>query len=107
MHLAGEFKPGDKIEAQTSPIEHAVSISALQTPAPEVSASASQVIQSELVKIEGQYYVLRSADGEEVRLHTSDPTKLAGQFKPGDRIEAQISPSSTRPSSRQKNNGPG
>ena len=89
--LANQPKPGDHIEVQTSPVEHAMFIRALATHG-DMPAGPSQIIRGELVKIEGPYYVVRDAEGREIRLHVSRDTEMTGSFKPGDQIEAHASP---------------
>ena len=89
--LTNQPKPGDRIEVQTSPVEHAMFIRALAAHS-EMPAGPSKIIRGELVKIEGPYYVIRDGEGREVRLHVSKDTELSGSFKPGDQIEAHASP---------------
>jgi hypothetical protein len=57
--------------------------------AAEQPMSAEQTVQGDLLKIEGEFYVVKNADGKEVRLHVNESTKLEGTFKAGDKIEAQ------------------
>ncbi len=52
-------------------------------------AAGSQTIQGDLLKIEGEFYVVKDAAGKEVRLHVDKSTKLEGALKAGDKIEAQ------------------
>lgn len=52
-------------------------------------AAGSQTIQGDLLKIEGEFYVVKDAAGQEVRLHVDKTTKLEGALKAGDKIEAQ------------------
>lgn len=89
--MAGVFKPGDKIEVQTSPIEHAMFIASAGTQ-PREEGTAPQTITGELVKIEGHFYIVMDHLGKELRLHVSEDTKLSGSLKPGARIEALVSP---------------
>jgi len=89
--MAGVFKSGDKIEVQTSPIEHAMSISTAGTQPREVGTTL-QTVTGELVKIEGQHYIVKDHAGKELRLHVGEDTKVADSLKPGATIEALISP---------------
>ncbi|MBI4400893.1 MAG: hypothetical protein HY581_04610, partial [Nitrospirae bacterium] len=45
--------------------------------------------KGDLLKIEGEFYVVKDAAGKEVRLHVDNSTKLEGNIKAGDKIEAQ------------------
>jgi hypothetical protein len=57
-------------------------------------------VQGELVKIEGAFYVVKNAAGEEVRMHVDNNTtklgkdraKMDREFTVGDKIEAQVGP---------------
>lgn len=48
------------------------------------------VVQGEVLRIEGQYYVLRERSGEEVSLQVDNGTKLDIIPKLGDKIEADV-----------------
>ncbi|TKS63922.1 MAG: hypothetical protein EWM73_00992 [Nitrospira sp.] len=94
--LAGPFKPGDRIEVWTSPIEHAIAIRAdsleLDSERSERVEAATRSLKGKLIGIEGKYYVMVGADGKEIRLLVNQNTELAGEFRPGDQIEAFTSP---------------
>jgi len=55
----------------------------------EMAAPGSQAITGDLLKIEGEFYVVKDAAGKEIRLHVDKSTKLEGSIKTGDKIEAQ------------------
>ena len=55
----------------------------------EMAAPGSQSITGDLLKIDGEFYVVKDAAGKEVRLHVDKSTKLEGSIKAGDKIEAQ------------------
>jgi hypothetical protein len=57
----------------------------------DMSAPGSQAIKGDLLKIDGEFYVVKDASGKEVRLHVDKTSKLEGTFKAGDKIEAQAS----------------
>ncbi|MBI4400427.1 MAG: hypothetical protein HY581_02205 [Nitrospirae bacterium] len=59
------------------------------TYAADQPAAGSQTVKGDLLKIEGEFYVVKDAAGKEVRLHVDNSTKLEGTFKAGDKIEAQ------------------
>jgi hypothetical protein len=56
-----------------------------------MAAPGSQAIKGDLLKIDGEFYVVKDASGKEVRLHVDKTSKLEGSFKAGDKIEAQAS----------------
>ncbi|MGH7164511.1 MAG: hypothetical protein ACREIS_03170 [Nitrospiraceae bacterium] len=55
----------------------------------EMAAPGSKSITGDLLKIDGEFYVVKDAAGKEVRLHVDKNTKLEGAFKAGDKIQAQ------------------
>lgn len=46
--------------------------------------------RGEVVRIDGQHYIIKTKDGEEMRLHLDKTTKKTGTFKQGDGIEAEV-----------------
>ena len=52
-------------------------------------ASGAQTVSGEVLRIEGENYVVKDAMGKEVKLHVSPETKKDGDIKIGDKIEAQ------------------
>jgi exosome complex RNA-binding protein Csl4 len=52
-----------------------------------------QVIQGQISKIEKEAYVIKDADGKEVRLKVTEQTILREDFKPGDRVQAHVNES--------------
>ncbi|TKS63927.1 MAG: hypothetical protein EWM73_00997 [Nitrospira sp.] len=54
--------------------------------------AATRSLKGKLIGIEGKYYVMVGADGKEIRLLVNQNTELAGEFRPGDQIEAFTSP---------------
>ena len=53
------------------------------------AALSAQTVSGEVLKIEGENYVVKDAMGKEVKLHVSPETKKDGDIKVGDKIEAQ------------------
>jgi uncharacterized protein YdeI (BOF family) len=49
----------------------------------------ARTIKGELLKIDGENYLVKDATGKEVKLHVSPETKKDGDVKVGDKIEAQ------------------
>ncbi len=48
-------------------------------------------VTGELLRIEGEYFVIRDTTGQEVRLQVTNDTKMENAVQVGDRIEAQVS----------------
>lgn len=95
--LAGPFKPGDRIEVWTSPIEHAIAIrsTSLAQESDRIEdriEMATHSFKGKLIGIEGKYYVVVGTNGKEIRLLVNQNTELAGEFRPGDQIEVFTSP---------------
>jgi len=44
-------------------------------------------VKGELMKIEGEFYTVRDAEGKEVRVHVDKRTKMDGAFTVGDKVE--------------------
>ena len=54
------------------------------------SAKGARTIKGELFRVEDGNYFVKVKDGKEVRLHTDKTTKMTGDIKKGDRIEAKV-----------------
>lgn len=52
--------------------------------------AGAQTVKGELLKIEGENYVVKDASGMEIRLHVSKETKTESLPQVGDKIEAQV-----------------
>ena len=57
--------------------------------APAGTAPAGMV-KGELLRIEGDFYVVKDDTGKEVRLHVDKTSKVDGSPKAGDKVEAQV-----------------
>ena len=57
--------------------------------ATDMGAPSTQTINGDLLKIEGEFYVVKDMAGKEVRLHVDKTTVLDGTIKVGDKIEVQ------------------
>lgn len=53
-------------------------------------AEGAKSIKGELARVENGNYFVKVKDGKEVRLHTDKTTKMMGEIKKGDRIEAMV-----------------
>ena len=56
----------------------------------DIVAAGSQTLKGDVLKIEGEYYVLKDPTGMEVRLHVDQTSQLDSDLKAGDKIEAQV-----------------
>lgn len=59
---------------------------------PTSQSTSSMKVEGDLVRIEGRYYVVKTAEGKELYLLVNEHTELAGSFKPGDHILIWTSP---------------
>jgi len=60
-----------------------------------MSTAGGQSVKGELVKIDGENYTVKDKSGQEVRFVVDKETKLQGQIKEGDAIEAKIAQDGT------------
>ena len=54
-----------------------------------IAAPSTQTINGDLLKIDGEFYVVKDMAGKEIRLHVDKTTALDGAIKVGDKVEAQ------------------
>lgn len=90
-------EPKKPAEAPVTP--GAPSATAPTTPGPgsmaapeSKTATGPQTVKGDLVKVEGEFYVVKDASGKEVRLHVDKTSKVEGAPKAGDKVEAQMNP---------------
>ena len=48
-----------------------------------------QTVEGEVLRYEGNYYVVRDITGKQIRLYTDKTTKIDGNLSPGDKIVAR------------------
>ena len=53
-------------------------------------AKDAKSVKGELFRIEAANYFIKQSDGKELRMHTDKTTKMVGEIKKGDQIEAQV-----------------
>lgn len=53
------------------------------------TTAPSQTVQGDLLKIDGEFYVVKDMAGKETRLHVDKTTLLDGTIKVGDKVEVQ------------------
>ena len=85
--LEGSFKAGDKIEAQVTEKGHALSIT--KPLVADAQISGPQTVKGDVLKMDGEFYIVKDMAGKEIRLHVDKTTELEGSFKAGDQIEAR------------------
>ena len=61
-------------------------------PKTNATANGSGVLQGQLLKIDGEVYVVKDARGEEVRLHVGKNTAIDARIKVGDKVDVQMGP---------------
>ena len=66
-----------------------VAMVTLSYAAGDMAAPDSQTVKGDLLKIDGEFYVVKDMAGKEIRLHIDKTSKLDGAFKSGDKVEAQ------------------
>jgi uncharacterized protein YdeI (BOF family) len=84
--LEGSFKAGDKIEAQVTD-GHALSIT--KPLVADAQIPGPQTVKGDVLKMDGEFYIVKDMAGKEIRLHVDKTTELEGSFKAGDQIEAR------------------
>ncbi|MEP7151872.1 MAG: hypothetical protein ABI856_09200 [Nitrospira sp.] len=88
--LDGDFKTGDKVEAQVTDKGHAFFMKHVNAASAGMAVAGPKTVSGDLLKTEGEFYTVHDTAGHEVRLHVDKTTKLEGVFKTGDRVEAQV-----------------
>jgi hypothetical protein len=66
-----------------------IGMASLSSAAGDMAALATQTIQGDLLKMDGEFYVVKDMAGKEIRLHVDKTTTLDGALKVGDKVEAQ------------------
>ena len=57
--------------------------------ADDKAAPSTQTVNGDLLKIDGEFYVVKDIAGKEIRLHVDKTTAVDGAIKVGDKVEAQ------------------
>ena len=70
--------------SSTSHISHAADLGSSPAVLPH-----PQTLEAEVLRFEGNYYVVKDSTGKEVRLYTDKTTKIDGNLSPGDKIVAR------------------
>ena len=77
-------------------------MASLSLAAGDMANPSTQTVKGDLLKIDGEYYVVKDMAGKEVRLHVDKTSQLDGIFKAGDKIEAQTTDKGHASSSKQE-----
>jgi hypothetical protein len=64
-------------------------MASLSFAAGDMAAPSTQTVIGDLLKIDGEFYVVKDMAGKEIRLHADKTTTLDGAIKVGDKVEAQ------------------
>jgi hypothetical protein len=55
----------------------------------DMAAPSSQTVTGDLLKIDGEFYVVKEMSGKEIRLHVDKTSTLDGSINVGEKVEAQ------------------
>jgi uncharacterized protein YdeI (BOF family) len=66
-----------------------VGLASFSFAAGDMAEPQTQTVKGDLLKIDGEFYVVKDMTGKEIRLHVDKTSQLDGIFKAGDKIEAQ------------------
>ncbi len=55
-------------------------------------SQSTESITGEILRVQGELFVVKDEAGKEVKLHVDQSTQKSGDLKKGDKIEAEISP---------------
>ena len=66
-----------------------VGMISLSYAAADRATSTPQTVIGDLLKINGEFYVVKDMTGKEIRLHVDKTTTQDGAIKVGDKVEAQ------------------
>ena len=61
------------------------------TRGPGSAAPEGSQVKGELLRMEGEYFVIRDVNGQEIRLQVDNATKMENAVQVGDKIEAHVS----------------
>ncbi len=66
-----------------------VGIASLSYAAGDMAAPSTQMVNGDLLKIDGEFYVVKEMSGKEIRLHVDKTTTLDSSINVGEKVEAQ------------------
>ena len=56
----------------------------------DMKATEMKAVEATLVKVDGEFYILKGKDGKEFKGHFNDKTKKVGSIKPGSMVVVSI-----------------
>ena len=65
-----------------------VGMASLSFAADDMAALSTQTVNGDLLKIEGEFYVVKDILGKETRLHVDKTTTMDGSINVGEKVEA-------------------
>lgn len=66
-----------------------VGLASLSFAAGDIAAPSTQTVNGDLLKIDGEFYVVKDMAGKEIRLHVDKTTTLEGSINVGEKVESQ------------------
>ena len=66
-----------------------VGMASLSYAAGDMAAPSTQTVNGDLLKIDGEFYVVKEMSGKEIRLHVDKTTTLDSSINVGEKVEAQ------------------
>jgi len=85
------IKVGDRVKARIGHVPSDVYARSFQkSSGNESEAVLSPTIEGELLKREGDAFIIKDLTGQEVRLHVDKATKLDSNLTPGDKVVARV-----------------
>ncbi len=89
IHLQERFRHEEAHRSVMFAMILGVGMASLSFAADDMAAPGNQTVKGDLLKIDGEFYVVKDSAGKEIRLHVDKTSQLDGTFKAGDKIEAQ------------------
>ena len=65
-----------------------VGMASLSYAAGDMAAPSTQTVNGDLLKIDGEFYVVKEMSGKEIRLHVDKTTTLDSSINVGEKVEA-------------------
>jgi hypothetical protein len=75
-----DHRQGGQVAGETQPND----------PMKGAQSKGGNTIKGDLLRVDGDYYVVKGGDGKEVSLHTDKTTQIIGNIQQGDRIVARV-----------------
>lgn len=86
LALAADATPAAPAAAPAAaPMEKHMDMKAM-----DMNATEMKAVEATLVKVDGEFYILKGKDGKEFKGHFNDKTKKVGSIKPGSTVVVSI-----------------